>query len=106
MRAIFEINPKTLANKGKTVKYCEGPIKEMARCKAKAENDYSREEYPTCAKVLDFVRCSMVFASCEACVDGIRRLEDAVKSRKWCIRKIGRIKNMLCAIFSFANPCK
>ncbi len=94
MKSIYGIDPLTMKNEKKSIFYCEGPMKEMGRCRAKAENDYSKEKFPTCAKVLDIVRCSIVFETCQGCVEGIDALKKAISSGKWSITDIGRLKNM------------
>ncbi len=95
MREVFGINPKTGGNKEGTVSYMAGPLKAMERCAAKAMNDYSEEKYPTAAKLLDIVRCALVFNSCQGCVDGVKVLENAVEKSKSCLKEIGRLKNLL-----------
>ncbi len=95
MRKIFEIDSTSGENKEGTISYMAGPIKAMERCMAKVQNDYAREKYPTAAKLLDIVRCSLVFKSCQGCVDGIKRLEKAVEKKSTSIKAIGRLKNML-----------
>ncbi len=59
-------------------------LKAMERCTAKVANDYSSEKYPTAAKLLDIVRCSLVFDSCQGCFDGVKALEKAVDAMALC----------------------
>ncbi len=94
MREIFQIDPKTGWSKDKKMVYRSGPIKDIVRCKAKAENDYAEESYPTSAKIADFIRCSFVFKRCEECVRALDTLKKVAESKKTCIKGIGRIKNM------------
>eukprot|EP01084_Bolivina_argentea_P136560 240502_1 len=65
---IFDIDKQThsgiIMDDEKTngeVRYARGPIKLAVRAKAKSANDYSNEEYPTSAMVLDFNRCALIF---------------------------------------------
>ncbi len=74
--------------------YREGPIKDLIRSKAKTENDYFKEPFPSSNKVIDFVRGSLVFDKAQDCVDALQTVEKAVMSGKTCIKTIGRIKNM------------
>ena len=59
--------------KGKELKYQQGSVKRMARCQAKAETDYVTASYPTTAKILDFIRCSLTHESSESLLKKIQK---------------------------------
>ncbi len=103
MREVYGIDLKSGENEEGTVSYMAGPLKAMERCTAKVANDYSSEKYPTAAKLLDIVRCSLVFDSCQGCVDGVKALEKAVEKKNTPLRAIGRIKNLLRFALLFAR---
>ncbi len=74
--------------------YREGPIKDLVRSKAKTENDYFKEPFPSSNKVMDFVRGSLVFGRAQDCVDALKKLEKTVAFGQTSIKAIGRTKNM------------
>eukprot|EP01084_Bolivina_argentea_P303052 523169_1 len=43
--------------------YSRGPVKLLERARAKAENDYFAEAYPTSACIIDLNRCSLLFTN-------------------------------------------
>ncbi len=94
VRSIFGIDKDTGSSKDNTVQYSSGPIKALERCKAKTENDYAEESFPSSSKVLDFVRGSLIFDKCIDCVKALDTLQEAAALGKTCIKRIGRIKNM------------
>ncbi len=99
VRSIFDIDEITNASKDGSIQFRQGPIKSFERSKAKTQNDYGKNRFPTSAKVGDLVRCSLVFKRCQDCVDAISNLIRNVESKKTCIVQIARIKNMLVSFF-------
>ncbi len=95
IREIFEIDEKSGISRDQKIKYRCGPIKDLKRSKMKTENDYSTEAFPSSTKVIDFVRGSMVFTKCGDCVEALGKLIKVVNSGRTCLKRIGRIKNML-----------
>ena len=57
--------------------------------------DYADRTWPRTASILDLLRCSITFSSCEKLVNGIKKFEAIVNSGNGgCIRQILRVKNM------------
>ncbi len=105
VRSIYGIDGTTNISKDGKIVYRSGPIKDMVRCKAKTEDDYSGEPFPSSTKVVDFVRGSMVFSNCKDCVEALEKLKVAAESKKTCIKQVGRIKNMcVFSFFLFSRP--
>ncbi len=94
IREIFQIDKGTGISKDGSVKYRAGPIKGLVRCRAKTEDDYASEKFPSSSKIIDFVRGSMIFTNCQALAESLKKLKEAIDSQKTCIKSVGRIKNM------------
>ncbi len=95
VQEMFGIDEATKTSKSrKIIHFKRGPIKLYERSKAKTQNDYGAERFPTSAKVGDMVRCSLVFEDCMDCVEAVEHLINSAKSKKSCIVEIARIKNM------------
>ncbi len=95
VQEFFAIDKATKESKDKKIQFRRGPIKLFERCKAKTENDYAGEYFPTSARVGDIVRCSLVFKECRDCVDAIDKLKKEVNDNKEsCLKSVVRIKNM------------
>ena len=93
MREVFDIDDKQ-RNKKQGVIYSEGPVKRLARSQAKAETDYSSCSYPTTAKIIDFIRCCLVYKNPKDLLNGIEIFKEAVNKGDTCLKKILRLKNM------------
>eukprot|EP01084_Bolivina_argentea_P194418 333567_1 len=67
--------------KGDTIniKYKRGPVKLMDRARAKAENDYLKEQYPSCACILDFNRCSLIFNDISTLLNALKLFVNKIK---------------------------
>jgi len=59
-----------------SVDFQEGPPKNLARSRAKAQTDYADCPWPTCAHLLDLVRCSVTFETAEELRAGLMLLMD------------------------------
>ncbi len=94
IKEIFKISSETGISENGKVVYRRGPIKATQRCQEKAENDYSDKPFPTTAQIVDFIRCSLVFQKCEDFLQAIESLQKAVKSQKYSLKAICRLKNM------------
>eukprot|EP01084_Bolivina_argentea_P179477 310134_1 len=94
MREIFEIDPINSQNFSHGVIYSAGPVKRLVRSQSKAETDYASASYPTTSKIIDFIRCCLVYDECENVLKGIDKFIDIVNCGKTCLKKILRIKNM------------
>ncbi len=111
VRSIFEIDEATGVSKNGKLSYRAGPLKDLGRCKSKTEDDYFDASFPSSSKVLDIVRGSLIFSSCGNCMEALETLEKAVRSKKTCIKEVGRVKNMFscfyeipCAVLHRASP--
>ena len=59
-----------------------------------SQTDYNDRPYPTCAELMDVVRCSVTFNTCKELIDGLNKFVDRVKQGKaGCIKQIVRCKN-------------
>ena len=64
------------------------------RAKKLAQVDYNSRPFPTCAELLDILRCSVTFNSCSDLLNGINTFMQRIKDGKGgVIKKIVRIKN-------------
>merc|ERR1712228_782109 len=61
-----------------SIEYRRGPPKLLKRAKAKTENDYFAESYPTSASVLDLNRCSLIFGDIQSLLKGLDYFVNAV----------------------------
>eukprot|EP01083_Nonionella_stella_P039752 108137_1 len=75
----------------KGMNYKQGPPKTMDRCKAKIENDYLHSLFPQCSKLLDIVRCSILFDSVGELVIGYEKMMSFINSSEQF--QVARIKN-------------
>eukprot|EP01083_Nonionella_stella_P019777 54894_1 len=91
----FQADVQRLFNPdGEKIKFSSGPVKLLARCKAKAENDYRNEAYPTSAHVLDINRCALTFSSVADMLSSIKLLQQKIKlGQSGVVIEIVRIKN-------------
>eukprot|EP01083_Nonionella_stella_P064697 168888_1 len=80
--------------KNEVVKYQGGGVKRLLRCQSKAETDYASYSFPSTAKILDFIRCSLTYSSPKQLIDGMNKLKTAAASQEYAVNKILRIKNM------------
>ena len=80
-------------SKMNTCRVQAAPLKKIARCQEKAESEYNKETFPTTAKILDFVRCSVTFNNAKDMLDGLKYFETIVNSGNTPLKGIVRIKN-------------
>ena len=76
-----EAKTKEKTGDGK-IKYLRGPVKLMERAKAKAQNDYTKEEgygYPGSACVLDLNRCCLIFNDISTMLRAIKLFVNKIK---------------------------
>ena len=98
-------------NRKKNIYFSQAPVKTYDRCLIKASTDYSQEKYPSCANILDFMRCSVTYDNSKLLVESLNSFIDKVKNNKIsCIKSILRIKNGFNNIlkwksFKDANYC-
>ena len=59
-----------------------GPVKTIKRCIAKSETEYANVKWPTSAKVIDVIRCSLTFEQIEDLNKGIAILLEFIKETK------------------------
>eukprot|EP01083_Nonionella_stella_P056398 148527_1 len=59
--------------------YMRGPVKQIERCRTKAQNDYNTQTFPTSACILDLNRCSLVFNSISTMLSALKLLENKIK---------------------------
>ena len=67
--------------KQNNIKKKTGPVKKAARIQVKAETDYVNDMFPSAAKVLDILRCSLTFESVQALVDTVKYFEKLVETQ-------------------------
>eukprot|EP01083_Nonionella_stella_P139374 425055_1 len=82
MKLLFGIDKMTSENIRDGVKYLQGPVKRLVRSQAKAETDYSHCAYPTTAKIVDFIRCCLVYANPKDLLKGIDKFVKSVKGEE------------------------
>ena len=75
-------------------KYIQGPVKDIARCKSKALNDYWDRKFPTSACVIDIIRCSILSDTIQEYFDHItfflseiKKLKERHKEKSWLTRR-------------------
>merc|ERR1712176_806386 len=51
----------------------------MGRARAKAQNDYAKEQYPSSACVIDFNRCALIFDDISSLLRGLKLFVNKVK---------------------------
>eukprot|EP01083_Nonionella_stella_P039751 108136_1 len=90
-RLLDEEYHSLLAEELKGMEYKQGPPKTMDRCKAKIENDYLHSLFPQCSKLLDIVRCSIVFDTVGELVIGYEKMMAFINSSEQF--QVARIKN-------------
>ena len=98
MKKIFEISEDVARNTNFDLgisEYRAGPLKQRARCQAKAEHGYNNKSYPTTACLVDMVRCSVSVNNCGNLLKCMQKLKDYINSpnNKTCLKRIVRIKN-------------
>ena len=98
---IFHCAMENIFCNDKFATYTKGPLKKMNRCQAKAEKDYAFRKFPHTACVLDIIRCSIVYPTCESLINGIKLLENAILKGNTPLKKILRIKNMFSCDYNF-----
>eukprot|EP01084_Bolivina_argentea_P288061 494361_1 len=78
-----------------SVKYRKGPLKKVARCMAKVENDYHDMQFPSGAHLLDINRCTFQFTDISSQSLFLNEFIAYLNSNnnKTCIKSIVRIKN-------------
>ena len=92
VQKIFQVDP--VSNEGKVqsvddeksevgvVEYMRGPVKIMDRARAKAQNDYFDEPFPSSACVIDFNRCALVFNDIASLLQALQMFVDKIKANK------------------------
>eukprot|EP01084_Bolivina_argentea_P283043 484653_1 len=96
VQKIFNIdkNTKSAIQNGGEIRYMRGPVKLIERARNKAENDYSNENYPTSACVLDLNRCSLIFNDISTLLYCLKLFVNKVKYyQSGNIIGIARVKN-------------
>eukprot|EP01084_Bolivina_argentea_P070296 127804_1 len=94
MKSIFEIDDETSSNSNASLVYHEGPVKRLVRSQAKAETDYAYCSYPSTAKIVDFIRCCLVYKNPQNLLTGIDKFVELIGNGKaGCLKKILRLKN-------------
>ena len=73
--------------------YKEGPLKDISRCQAKSESDYSDRPFPNSANLIDIIRCSIVYENSIDLVNDMNNIKNRIDKGDTCIKKILRIKN-------------
>ena len=83
------------------------PVKLYQRCCEKSSTDYRNEQFPSAGSIVDFVRCSITFATSKDMLYFLKQFIDTVNNNnnednndESCIFKVVRIKN------GFANVLK
>eukprot|EP01084_Bolivina_argentea_P165003 286760_1 len=74
----YIMNIKRNKNKKDGAMYMEGPVKRTERAQAKAESDYSHCSYPSTAKVVDFIRCCLVYKTTGNLLAGIDKFMNSI----------------------------
>ena len=69
-------------------------MKRIERCQAKAESDYSSRQYPGGSCLVDLIRCSLSFTTCEDLLKGLKLVIDRVNDGDTCFKRVVRVKNM------------
>ena len=57
-----------------------GPVKKASRIQVKAETDYVNDMFPSAAKVVDILRCSLTFESVESLVETVKYFQNLVET--------------------------
>ena len=76
---IFQNEMKNMVERfGVRCSYRPAPPKTKLRCQTKAMLDYGKKEFPSCANILDFIRCSVVFENSADLVNGFNRFRSMI----------------------------
>ena len=71
-----------------------GNVKLFQRCVTKAQSDYALKQFPSCASIIDYLRCSVTFNSAKDLVAACNAFKEKVKNNDaGCVVSILRIKN-------------
>eukprot|EP01084_Bolivina_argentea_P203082 346890_1 len=71
----FQNDVQLIFKQQKGVKYKQGPLKTIERCKLKTETDHHNETFPTSSCLLDIIRCSVTFDCISTMVKNIKYFE-------------------------------
>ena len=74
--------------------YQRAPVKTYERCIIKSNTDYHNQPHPTCASILDLMRCSITFNNIKSFINGLEKFVSMINNGEIeCLTKIIRIKN-------------
>ena len=76
-------------------KYANAPVKTYDRCQIKSTTDYANEPFPSCASILDYLRCSVTYPDSKTLLAGLNNFVELIENDEiYCIRKpVLRVKN-------------
>ena len=64
-----------------------------------AETDYSNEKWPTSAKILDIIRCSLIYDNCDDLMAGLNNVLTRITKQDTVLKRVVRIKNLYVCYF-------
>eukprot|EP01083_Nonionella_stella_P227376 806796_1 len=74
--------------------YRRGTVKSIESARKKAISDYFDRKFPTCACILDYNRCELIFGDIGGMIMGLNILKSKIENgRAGCIKQIVRDKN-------------
>ena len=100
MNVMFQSDMKKLFGQieqkiNKSISFQAAPVKKYDRCIVKSNTDYQNEEFPSCASIVDLLRCSVCFNDVETMLQTLDAFCDLIYDEKcsFCVTEIIRVKN-------------